>query len=294
MAAAVVRVALDLGDDAVHHPHRLDRVAAGGRTRPTASPRRRPRRPRSPRPRPRRGSASAPRSCSPASASRRSPACRRRRQARRMRRWMVGTCSGGISTPRSPRATITASERADDLVQPLDRRRLLELGHDASPAGDELADLVQVLRPLDERQRHPVDPELEREGEVGPVLLGQRRDRQYRARRRSRPCGRTACPPTDHARVGEVRRRPSSTSSRTLPSSSSSCTPGASAANTSGCGSGTRSGSPGVAVEVEADTRRPRPASSGRRRSVPTRSFGPCRSARIADRPAGLAARRAG
>ena len=29
-----------------------------------------------------------------------------------MRRWIGGTCSGGISTPRSPRATITASESA--------------------------------------------------------------------------------------------------------------------------------------------------------------------------------------
>ena len=34
------------------------------------------------------------------------------RQARRIRRWIVGTFSGAISTPRSPRATITASERA--------------------------------------------------------------------------------------------------------------------------------------------------------------------------------------
>ena len=34
------------------------------------------------------------------------------RQARTMRRWIGGTCSAGISTPRSPRATMTASDSA--------------------------------------------------------------------------------------------------------------------------------------------------------------------------------------
>ena len=79
---------------------------------PTASPRRRRRRSRWRRRRPRRGSAPGSRSSIPASAWRPRPACRRCRQARVMSFCTPGTFSSGISTPRSPRATISASARS--------------------------------------------------------------------------------------------------------------------------------------------------------------------------------------
>ena len=46
------------------------------------------------------------------------------------------------------------------------------------PAGDQLARVGEVLGPLDEGEGHPVEAELEAEVEVGPVLVGQGRDRQ--------------------------------------------------------------------------------------------------------------------
>ena len=52
-----------------------------------------------------------------------------RRASRTMRFCTSGTSSGGSSTPRSPRATITASDSAHDLVEIVQRLRLFELGH---------------------------------------------------------------------------------------------------------------------------------------------------------------------
>ena len=63
-----------------------------------------------------------------------------------------------------------------DILQLLDGRRLFQLGHQTGAALGELAGLDQVFRPLDERQRHPVDPEIEGEFQVLPVFLGQGRD----------------------------------------------------------------------------------------------------------------------
>ena len=53
-------------------------------------------------------------------------------QCRTMRFCRCGTSSSGHSMPRSPRATITASERGDDLVEVFDRRQRLDLGHQPS------------------------------------------------------------------------------------------------------------------------------------------------------------------
>ena len=52
------------------------------------------------------------RPCSRASASRRSPACRRARPSSSSRSWAIGTASGSSSTPRSPRATMIPSAAA--------------------------------------------------------------------------------------------------------------------------------------------------------------------------------------
>ena len=85
-----------------------------------------------------------------------------------------GTFSSGISTPRSPRATISASARSDDLAQPMHGLRLLDLGHDGGAAARDLLRLGDVFRTLDEGERHPVDAGVERGIEIGAVLLRQR------------------------------------------------------------------------------------------------------------------------
>ena len=109
---AVDRVALDLLGDAVHGRDRLDRILPGRRFR---------------RQHDRVGALEdgggdvghlgagrhrSWRSSIPASASRPRPACRRARPARVICFCMPGTFSSGISTPRSPRATISASARS--------------------------------------------------------------------------------------------------------------------------------------------------------------------------------------
>ena len=61
-----------------------------------------------------------------------------------------------------------------DLVDPLQRLRLLDLGHDAGAALDDLAGLGDVLGALDEGERHPVDVLRQHGVEVAPVLVGER------------------------------------------------------------------------------------------------------------------------
>ena len=86
-------------------------------------------------------------------------------------------------------------------------------------------------------------------------------------------------PPTSTrvtARFGEV----STAVSRTLPSSSSSVWPGSSAARISGCGRCTRVSSPG-ALSSSSTKVAPFLSITASPLNVPTRSFGPCRSARM-------------
>ena len=56
-------------------------------------------------------------------------------------------------------------------------RGLLDLGHDAGPAADQLAGLGHVLGALHEGECYPVDADACRRLEIGAVLVGQRRDR---------------------------------------------------------------------------------------------------------------------
>ena len=81
-----------------------------------------------------------------------------------------GTFSSGISTPRSPRATISASASSMISASRCHRLRLLDLGHDRGAAARDLLGFGDVLRPLDEGQRHPVDAGIERGFEIGAVL----------------------------------------------------------------------------------------------------------------------------
>ena len=62
----------------------------------------------------------------------------------------------------------------DDGVECLHRRRFFQLGHDAGAAAGQRARFVQVFRALHERERQPLDPELQRELEIAPILLCQR------------------------------------------------------------------------------------------------------------------------
>ena len=64
--------------------------------------------------------------------------------------------------------------KLQDLGKPLDRLRLFDLGHHRGAAARDLLGFRDVLRPLDEGQRHPVDAGGERGFEIGAVLLVQR------------------------------------------------------------------------------------------------------------------------
>ena len=205
----VERIGLHAADDAVHHRHRLDRICAGrglgrqhhrigavidgGRDVGGLGARRHRR----------------VRSSIRASASRRSPACRRGGRHGR-------SASGSAARPRA------ASRRRDRRAPPSraslsstissrrrDRRRLLELHQDAGAAGDQLARLGDVLRALHEGERDPVDAQLEREGEIGAVLG---RSAPRAAARRSgtlTPLRSDSSPPAITIGLGEIARRSS-------------------------------------------------------------------------------------
>ena len=170
MRLAVVRVGLGLRDDAVHHRRPLRSGTCPRPIRPTASPRRRRRRSRSRRRRLRRASAPARATIDSSIWVATITGLPALRQARTMRFWIAGTCSGGSSTPRSPRATITASVRR--------RSRRAARSPPASPAwrmmparpADQPASLGDVLGPLHEGQRDPVDAQRRgrRRGPRGP------------------------------------------------------------------------------------------------------------------------------
>ncbi len=67
----------------------------------------------------------------------------------------------------------------DDLLEVIERRRLLDLGHDRRAAAGKLARFGDVLRPLHERERDPGDAERHGEVHVGAVLLGHGAEGQH-------------------------------------------------------------------------------------------------------------------
>ena len=104
-----------------------------------------------------------------------------RRQARISCFCRPGTDSSGISTPRSPRATINASESS--MISSI---RSIACGFsifDIRPTRprDDLAHFRQVFRALHEGQRDPVDIVGRQHGvEIGAVLFRQRADAEQR------------------------------------------------------------------------------------------------------------------
>ena len=224
---------------------RLDRVAPEP-SRPTASPRRRRRRRRWRRRMPRPASGSAPAIMDSSICVATMTGLPRARQAWTMRFCTPGTSSGGISTPRSPRATITRVGQLDDLVEALERRRLLDLGHDPGPA------LPISLRPsatssgrCTKDSATQSTPSASAKDRSSRSLSVSGRDRQHHARQVDALVVRQRAA-DQRPRSRRNRRRNRSILSRILPSSSRSSVPGFMAAKISGCGSAARCRSPGV------------------------------------------------
>ena len=71
----------------------------------------------------------------------------------------------------------------ENVVEPRHRLRLLDLGHHRGAAARDLLGLGDVLRALDEGQRHPVDAGIERGFEIGdgPSASAPRAERRCRA-----------------------------------------------------------------------------------------------------------------
>ena len=148
--------------------------------------------------------------------------------------------------------------------------------HQSGPPADDVAEHDEVAWPLDERRRHPVGSELEPEGEVLPVLVGQRGDGQNRVGNvHSLVVGNRAADP--YARAGEVRARTSRPAAGPCRRRRRRFVPGLTAAKTSGWGSATRFGLPGDGSRSSVNDA---PAASMMLPSAnrPIRSFGPCRS----------------
>src|SRR3546814_4105325 len=85
--------------------------------------------------------------------------------------WSSDVCSSDLARDHH------AVAHLDDLLEPVDRGGLLDLGEQRRLALDQPPRLGEILGPLDERERDPVDPLIDREGEVAAVLVGQRRHR---------------------------------------------------------------------------------------------------------------------
>ena len=65
----------------------------------------------------------------------------------------------------------------EDIVEPRHRLRFLDLGHHRGAPARDLLRLGDVLRTLNERQRHPIDARFERGFKVGEVFWRERRER---------------------------------------------------------------------------------------------------------------------
>ena len=137
----------------------------------------------------------------------------------------------------------------DDLVQPLDRRGLLQLGDDAGAVADPFAGLDDVLGPLHEGQRDPVGAQRQRRVQVAQVL-GVSAEIGSTTPGTLTPLRSDSRPPTS-TRVSALVASQASTRRRRRPSSSSSSAPGASAAKISGGADAL--GVAGARVQVQAE-----------------------------------------
>ncbi len=66
--------------------------------------------------------------------------------------------------------------QGDNIVQMLDGRRFLDLRQNPRPPSDEFTRFGHILRALHEGQRDPIDPQLQRKGQIVAVFFGQGRE----------------------------------------------------------------------------------------------------------------------
>ena len=132
---------------------------------------------------------------------------------------MSGTSSNGSSTPRSPRATMMASEASRMPHEVLERGVLLDLRDQLGAARHQRAQPLHVLRPTNEGERDVVHAQGDGLLHVLPILLGHRRARSPRVPGGSCPCSTSArhrsAPP-----LPPGRHRTPVTSTESSPSSS--------------------------------------------------------------------------
>ena len=177
---AVELVLLGAADDPVHHLHRIDRIAAGGRFRRKHDgvgavvdggrhvggfgPRRR------------RGADHAVEHLG--------------RDDDRLDRKAAGAdqllLAAGDFLVRDLDAEVAARDhdgvgQADDVLDLVESRRLFDLRDEAGAVADQAARFDQVAGLLHEGQGDPIDAKLQAEGEVGAVLGGERRQVENRA-----------------------------------------------------------------------------------------------------------------
>ena len=196
-----------------------------------------------------------------------------------MRFWIAGTCSGGISTPRSPRATITAS------VSSTMRSRLSIAVGFSSLATIPARPLTMPLISTTSSARWTKDNATQ----STPSSRPKRRSAwsfSVSAESGSTTLGtftplRLETAPPATTRVSAKSGPQDSTHRRTLPSSIRRSVPTSSAAKISRCGSGARRASPGVARSRSRRKLSPSLSVTGPSAKVPRRSFGPCRSIRM-------------
>ena len=68
-------------------------------------------------------------------------------------------------------------DEIQDLAEAIDCLRLLNLGHDGGPATRDLLGLCDIVGPLDEGERNPVDTGIEARFQIRAVLCRHRRER---------------------------------------------------------------------------------------------------------------------
>ena len=201
-----------------------------------------------------------------------------RRQARVISFCTPGTFSSGISTPRSPRATISASARSR-----MSPSRVTACGFSilaitaARPRVIFLASAMSSGRWMNDSaiQSTPASSAASRSA----MSFGASAASGTMVSGRLTPLRFDTLPPTS-TRVVMRCALTSVATRRSLPSSISSASPGLMAAKISGCGSCTRVASPGVA-SVSRMKSWPLSISAAPSLNVPSRSFGPCRSTRM-------------
>ena len=202
----------------------------------------------------------------------------KRRALRMMRFWMPGTRSAGNSTPRSPRATITASDNAT-----ISSRRSMAEGFSS-------LETMEARSPISARASDTSSGRCTKDSAIQSAPSSSARARSRRSFSVSAVMGSTtpgtftplrsdSLPPT--ITLVSAKSGPQlTTSRRSLPSSSSSSAPGTIAAKISGCGRRARWALPGASFRSR---RKGCPSTSmiGPSAKTPTRSLGPCRSARM-------------